>query len=410
MAEKIICVVGPTACGKTKLGVLLAKRYDGEVVSADSMQIYKGMTIGTAAPTAEEMEGVPHHMIAVADPAEQWSAARYARAAVPIVDDILRRGKRPILVGGTGLWLDAVVQGRTFAGGHAGGAVRRELQAQLAREGIGPLLEELRQVEELVNDAILEGYPVVTEVLPIEEAKKKGAVAMFGEKYSDVVRVVEMGGVSMEFCGGTHVDNTAKVGPFRIKSEASVASGVRRIEATVGQLTLDTINRNQQVLFHIAQMFKTNPGELENRLEQQMNEMKDLRHELEKFKEQASLGEARSFLASAKTVGELKVITAQRDGMDAAAMRKQGDFLRDKEPGVVGVLASVNDGKVTLLAVCGKDAVAKGVKAGDIIKAIAPICGGKGGGKPDSAMGGGTEVSKVDDALAAVDDFVAGKL
>mgnify|MGYP002907140797 CR=1 FL=1 len=137
---------------------------------------------------------------------------------------------------------------------------------------------------------------------------------------------------------------------------------------------------------------------------------KELRHELEKFKEQASLGEARSFLASAKTVGELKVITAQRDGMDAAAMRKQGDFLRDKEPGVVGVLASVNDGKVTLLAVCGKDAVAKGVKAGDIIKAIAPICGGKGGGKPDSAMGGGTEVSKVDDALAAVDDFVAGKL
>ena len=142
MPEKIICVVGPTACGKTKLGVLLAKRYDGEVVSADSMQIYKSMTIGTAAPTAEEMEGVPHHMIAVADPAEQWSAARYAQAAVPIVDDILRRGKRPILVGGTGLWLEAAVQGRTFAGGHAGGAVRKELQDRLAREGIGPLLEE----------------------------------------------------------------------------------------------------------------------------------------------------------------------------------------------------------------------------------------------------------------------------
>ena len=275
-------------------------------------------------------------------------------------------------------------------------------------EAITP--EQLAQVDQIVNDAILEGIPVVTEVLPIEEAKKKGAVAMFGEKYSDVVRVVEMGGVSMEFCGGTHVDNTAKVGPFRIKSEASVASGVRRIEATVGQLTLDTVNRNQQVLFHIAQMFKTNPGELESRLEQQMNEMKELRHALEKFKEEASLGEARSFLMSAKDVGGLKVITAQRDGMDAAAMRKQGDFLRDKEPGVVGVLASVNDGKVTLLAVCGKDAVAKGVKAGDIIKAIAPICGGKGGGKPDSAMGGGTEVSKVDDALAAVDDFVAGKL
>ena len=147
MAEKIICVVGPTACGKTKLGVLLAKKYDGEVVSADSMQIYKGMTIGTAAPTEDEMEGVPHHMIAVADPAEQWSAARYAQAAIPIVEDILARGKRPILVGGTGLWLDAVVKGHGFAGGCAGGAVRKELQDRLAREGIGELLEELRQVD-----------------------------------------------------------------------------------------------------------------------------------------------------------------------------------------------------------------------------------------------------------------------
>ena len=147
MAEKIICVVGPTACGKTRLGVLLAKKYDGEVVSADSMQIYKGMTIGTAAPTADEMEGVPHHMIAVADPAEQWSAARYAQAAIPIVEDILARGKRPILVGGTGLWLDAVVKGHGFAGGCAGGAVRKVLQDRLDREGIGPLLEELRQAD-----------------------------------------------------------------------------------------------------------------------------------------------------------------------------------------------------------------------------------------------------------------------
>ena len=147
MAEKIICVVGPTACGKTRLGVLLAKKYDGEVVSADSMQIYKGMTIGTAAPTEDEMEGVPHHMIAVADPAEQWSAARYAQAAIPIVEDILARGKRPILVGGTGLWLDAVVKGHGFAGGCAGGAVRKVLQDRLDREGIGELLEELRQAD-----------------------------------------------------------------------------------------------------------------------------------------------------------------------------------------------------------------------------------------------------------------------
>ena len=144
---KVVCVVGPTACGKTTLGVLLAQKYGGEVVSVDSMQIYRGMTIGTAAPTAEEMDGVPHHMIAVADPSEQWSVARYVRSAVPIVDDIFSRGKLPILVGGTGLWLDALVRGRDFAGGHAGGAVRKELQAQLAAEGIEVLLSELRQVD-----------------------------------------------------------------------------------------------------------------------------------------------------------------------------------------------------------------------------------------------------------------------
>ena len=147
MAPKILCVVGPTACGKTTLGVLLAKKFNGEVVSADSMQIYRGMTIGTAAPTAAEMDGVPHHMIAVTEPEEQWSAARYARMAVPIVDDILSRGKLPILVGGTGLWLDAVVQGRAFAGGHAGGEVRKELQQRLEQEGIEPIIAQLRQVD-----------------------------------------------------------------------------------------------------------------------------------------------------------------------------------------------------------------------------------------------------------------------
>ena len=139
--------MGPTACGKTTLGVLLAKRFMGEVVSADSMQIYRGMTIGTAAPTAEEMEGIPHHMIAVADPAEQWSAARYAQTAIPIVDDILRRGKLPILVGGTGLGWRRWCGATDLAGGHAGGAVRQELQERLEREGIAPLLEELRQVD-----------------------------------------------------------------------------------------------------------------------------------------------------------------------------------------------------------------------------------------------------------------------
>lgn len=147
MAPKIVCIAGPTACGKTTLGVLLAQRFCGEVVSVDSMQIYRGMTVGTAAPTAEEMQGVPHHMIAVADPAEQWSAAEYVSRATPVVDDILARGKLPVLVGGTGLWMDALIRGHGFAGGHAGGEVRRELETRFDRDGIEPLLAELRQVD-----------------------------------------------------------------------------------------------------------------------------------------------------------------------------------------------------------------------------------------------------------------------
>ena len=147
MAPRVLCVVGPTATGKTKLGVMLARRYGGEVVSVDSMQIYRGMTIGTAAPTAAEMEGIPHHMIGVAEPAEQWSAARYVSEATPVMDDILARGKLPVLVGGTGLWLDAVVQGCGFAAGHAGGAVRAALQRELEEGGVEPLLAQLRQVD-----------------------------------------------------------------------------------------------------------------------------------------------------------------------------------------------------------------------------------------------------------------------
>ena len=275
-------------------------------------------------------------------------------------------------------------------------------------EAISP--EELRQVEELVNDAVLEGYPVVTEVLPIEEAKKKGAVAMFGEKYGETVRVVEMSDFSVEFCGGTHVDNTAKAGPFRVKSESSVASGVRRIEATCGKLSLKAMESSQGVLSRAAQFLKTAPSGLLERMEQQANEMKQLRQALEKFKAEASLGEARQFLASAKTVKDLHVLATTRNGVDTAELRTMGDFLRDKDPKAVAVIASINGEKITFLAVCGKEAVARGIKAGDLVRHVSAICGGKGGGKPDSAMGGGSDPLKVDDALASVDDFVSEKL
>jgi len=158
---KILCVVGPTACGKTTMGVLLAKRFGGEVVSVDSMQIYRGLTVGTAAPTQEEMDGVPHHMVAVADMSENWSVARFVAEADKCVQDILSRGKLPILVGGTGLYLDAIVSGREFAGGHAGGEVRQKLQDRLAAEGIEVLMEELRKVD-----------PAAAERLHISDEKR----------------------------------------------------------------------------------------------------------------------------------------------------------------------------------------------------------------------------------------------
>ena len=271
--------------------------------------------------------------------------------------------------------------------------------------------EELAKVSAMVNEAVLEGYDIHTDVLPIEEAKKKGAIALFGEKYGDTVRVVDMGeGYSVEFCGGTHLDNTAKVGVFHISSEFSVASGVRRIEATTGQASLDVMNRNQEMLFQAAAALKAKPGELREKAEQTMLEVKTLHQMVEKFKAKESAGEADRFLFGARQVGELKVLTATIADADANKLRQMGDMLRDKAPNVVAVLATVNGEKITFLAVCGKEAVAKGIKAGEIIKNVTAICGGKGGGKPDSAMGGGTNVLKLDDALASIDDFVAGKL
>ncbi len=275
-------------------------------------------------------------------------------------------------------------------------------------EGITP--QQLNEVEDLVNGAILDGLTITTEELPLDEAKARGAVATFGEKYGQTVRVVTMGDFSMELCGGTHLDNTAKVGMFRIKSESSVASGVRRIEATTGRVSIDETRHGRNTLLKAAQFFKTAPNTILERMEQQANEMKELRQALEKFKAEASLGEARQVMASAKTVGGLHVITGTRQNLDANALRAMGDFMRDKDPSVVAVLASINGEKVSFLAVCGKEAVARGIKAGELVKSVSAVCGGKGGGKPDSAMGGGTDLLKVDDALATVDDFVTAKL
>ena len=271
--------------------------------------------------------------------------------------------------------------------------------------------EEIASVERMVNEAVLEGFPITVKEMPIAEARSIGAMALFGEKYGDVVRVVDMGdGYSVEFCGGTHLDNTAKVGSLRIVSEFSVASGVRRIEAITGQETLKFMENNTRLLMTLSERLKAKPEELLTRAEARTSEIRELRSELEKFRGREMLSNAESFLASSKKVGPLHVFTGVVPVDTPDNLRKIGDFLRDKDESIVAVLAAVRDGKITFHSVCGKAAVAAGVRAGDIIRSVTAICGGKGGGKPDSAMGGGADTLKLDDALATVDDFVAGKL
>ena len=270
--------------------------------------------------------------------------------------------------------------------------------------------EELSKVDALVQSAVLEGYEIVTREMPIDEAKQMGATALFSEKYGDVVRVVNMSGYSIELCGGTHLDNTAKVGPFFIVSEGSVASGVRRIEAYTGKVCMTEMIKNRERLYAASAMLKVKPAELDEKLRAQAEEIRNLKKAIESFKSRETAGEADRFLYGARIVGSLHVITAMVPNADAGKLRQMGDLLRDKASDVVAVLSSVNEGKITFLAVCGKDAIAKGIKAGDLVKLVCTACGGSGGGKPDSAMGGGKDATKVDNALALVDDFVTEKL
>ncbi|MBE6984196.1 MAG: alanine--tRNA ligase [Ruminococcaceae bacterium] len=266
--------------------------------------------------------------------------------------------------------------------------------------------QEMLEINSEVMDMVLNGIDVETLVLPIEEAKKLGATALFGEKYGDTVRVVKMGDDSLEFCGGTHLDNTAKVGPFRILSEASVASGVRRIEAYTGKTVLNQFENANRMLIDAADELKTTPKELIHRAHSVMVEMKELKQDIDKMKDKLFTGDIERCLFAAREVNGLKVLTVLRNDIAANDLRKMGDFIRDREPKAVAVLATTQGEKITLLAVCGKDAIAAGIKAGMLIKEVSAVCGGSGGGKPDSAMGGGKDLTKLDDALAIVDNFV----
>ena len=266
--------------------------------------------------------------------------------------------------------------------------------------------EEIGQVNTVMADMILEGADIETQVMPFDEAKKLSAMALFGEKYGDTVRVVKMGDFSMEFCGGTHLDNTAKVGMFVITSEGSVASGVRRIEAITGREVIAKYIAMSGMINKVADRLKARPLEIMNKVESNLSEIHELRQNIDKLKNQLMSGQAERMLYGAKDIKGLKVITITNGPVNAADIRKMGDQLRDRYPNIVAVLAATAENKATMLAVCGKNAVARGVKAGDLIKSITKICDGTGGGKPDSAMGGCKNLLKLDNAMAAVDDFV----
>ncbi|MBQ3264164.1 MAG: alanine--tRNA ligase [Ruminococcus sp.] len=271
--------------------------------------------------------------------------------------------------------------------------------------------EELIAVEKRVNDIILDGIPVTSTEMSIEEAKKKGAMALFGEKYGEVVRVVEAGDFSKEFCGGTHVDNTAKVGLFKIRQEGSVAAGVRRIEAVTGYNVIGYLgNAILMIGQAAAAMHINNPLEIVEGSVRMADRLKEAEKEIESLKAKMAKSQIKEYIDNADKVGDTKVITALISGTTSDMLRKMCLNIADEIDDAVAVLASVNDGKLTFACMCTKAAIAKGLKAGKIVRAVAQIAGGNGGGKPDIAMAGGKDITKADEALYAVKGIVEKSL
>ncbi len=266
---------------------------------------------------------------------------------------------------------------------------------------------ELMAVECFVNTAILNAIPVMNKEMPINEAKKMGAMALFGEKYGEVVRVVAAGDTSIELCGGTHVDNTAKIGLFHIVSESSVAAGVRRIEAVTGQGVLNVLYNNIKLASDTASALKAqNANEIAKRALAVMDELKGTKRLLEKAESKLVGGKINDILKASVDVGDIKLAVAKIDGASADDLRKMADTVKAENNDTVVVLASVNGGKLTFCAACGKDAVAKGAHAGNLIREIAKLTGGNGGGKPDNAMAGGKDTAKADEALNKAIDIL----
>lgn len=267
--------------------------------------------------------------------------------------------------------------------------------------------EQIKEAEAKVNRAILAALPIVVRELPIDEAKKLGAEAQFGEKYGDTVRVVSMGDYSIEFCGGTHLTNTAECGLFKITSESGVAAGVRRIEAVTGSGVLNLINTYERILGDASKALKSNRVmELATKVEAFMAEHREYERKINEFSEKFAEMRTKSMLAGVKEIRGIKLLTAQIDGIEVGDLKAMADSAKAQLGKCVVVLATNNDGKITFVAMATKDAVADGVHCGNIIKEITAVCGGRGGGKPDMAQGGGNDALKIDDALAKVDEMI----
>ncbi|MEA5604801.1 alanine--tRNA ligase [Nostoc sp. UHCC 0252] len=271
--------------------------------------------------------------------------------------------------------------------------------------------EEVQQIEEQVNAWIAEAHAAKVEVLPLAEAKARGAVAMFGEKYGEEVRVIDFPNVSMELCGGTHVSNTAEIGVFKIISEAGVASGVRRIEAVSGPAILDYLNLRDKVVKDLSDRFKVKPEELPDRITSLQSELRNSQKELETLKVQLAIAKSDSLLQTAETVGDHKIIVAKLEDVDPESLKTAAERLLQKIGNGAVVLGSVpEEGKVSIVAAFSSEVNKKGLQAGKFVGAIAKICGGGGGGRPNLAQAGGRDASKLPDALAQAESELKSAL
>lgn len=266
--------------------------------------------------------------------------------------------------------------------------------------------EELSRVEAIVNKEILACAPVSMQEMPIEEAKKMGAMMLFGEKYGDIVRVVKAGDASTEFCGGTHVASTGELGLFKIVSEASVAAGVRRIVALTGTGVLNYLNECENTVKFASATFKSADNEVKDRITAIVAENKAKDKEIQNLNAEMTKLKSADMFSSAVDVDGLELYTAKVEGTTPDALRSMGDDVKTKGDNVVAVLAGVNGDKANFVAVCGKGAIAKGVKAGDLVKEVAKIANGGGGGRPDSAMAGAKDITKIDEALSKAEEIV----